>query len=158
MFGPTDSPTYRRNFRLGVLNGLFYLLAEVLTDPTLVLVAFISHLTRSPFWLGLVVPLRDGAWFLPQLWVSGYLQSQPRKLPFYNRISVVRGFSFLLLVVATLTLRSPGTLLFAFFALYAVYSVASGFGGLPFLEIVGKTVPPSQRGLYFAWRDRKSVV
>ena len=76
----TASPTARRNFTLGVMNGLLYITAETVMDPTLVMVAFLSHLTNSPLLLGLVLPIRDGAWSLPQLWVSGYLQSVPHKL------------------------------------------------------------------------------
>ncbi|MEK6574531.1 MAG: hypothetical protein AABZ58_09495, partial [Chloroflexota bacterium] len=61
----------QRDFWLGVLNGLFFLLGETLIDPTLVIATFVSHLTASALWVGLIVPLLDGTWFLPQLWVSG---------------------------------------------------------------------------------------
>jgi hypothetical protein len=145
-------PMARRNFRLGVLNGLLFTLAETLMDPTLVLVAFVGALTQSPFWLGLVVPLRDGAWFLPQLWVSGFLQSQPRKITLYRWMVVVRMASWLLLVAAVFILRQPGWMLLAFFLAYGVYSLAAGVGGLPFLEVVSKTVPPRRRSEFFAWR------
>ena len=142
----------RRNFWLGVLNGLFFTLAETLMDSSLVIVAFVGHLTQSTFWLGLVVPLRDGGWFLPQLWTSGYLQSQPRKLRLYSRVAVLRVFVLTLITLAAFWLRSPAWLLVAFFLCFTIYSIASGFAGLPFLEVVGKTIPPHQRGVFFAWR------
>jgi MFS transporter len=142
----------RRNFQLGVANGLLFTLAETLLDPTLVLVAFIGHLTHSPLWLGLVTPLRDGAWFLPQLWVSGYLQSQPLKLHLYQWMAVVRVFAWGGLALAAFFVRDPHWLLVTFFTLYGLYALAAGFGGLSFLEIVGKTVPPQRRAVYFAWR------
>jgi MFS family permease len=142
----------RRNFQLGVLNGLLVGLGEALMDPTLVLVAFVSRLTPSPFWVGLVVPLRDGAWFLPQLWVSGHLQSQPRKLPYYARMTLARLAGLGLLCLAPFTLRDPGWLLAALFLAFGLYALASGLSGLPFLEVVSKTVPPRRRGAFFAWR------
>jgi hypothetical protein len=147
-----SAQTARRNFRLGVVNGLLFTLADTLTDPTLVLVAFVGYLTHSPLWLGLVTPLRDGAWFLPQLWVSGHLQSQPLKIRLYQWMGVVRVIAWGALVLVALTIPDPRWLLIAFFGLYGVYALASGFSGLSFLEIVGKTVPPPRRAVYFAWR------
>jgi MFS family permease len=145
-------PTAQRNFRLGVLNGLLFTLAETLVDPTLVLVAFVGSLTHSPLWLGLVVPLRDGAWFLPQLWVSGFLQSRPRKITLYRWMVVVRMATWLLMTAAVFLIRHPGWLLAVFFVTYGVYALAAGVGGLPFLEVVSKTIPPRRRGQFFAWR------
>jgi hypothetical protein len=152
MLTSRSSGVARRNFQFGVANGLLFTLAETLMDPTLVLVAFIGYLTHSPLWLGLVTPLRDGAWFLPQLWVSGYLQSQPLKLRLYQWMAVARVFAWGGLALAAFFVRDPRSLLVAFFTLYGLYALAAGFGGLSFLEIVGKTVPPPRRAVYFAWR------
>jgi hypothetical protein len=155
MGSPSSPPSpaeARRNFRFGVLNGLFVFVGETLLDPTLVQAAFVSRLAASPLWVGLVVPLRDEAWFLPQLWVSSYLQNQPRKLPYYRRVALLRMGGLALVCLAVFALRSPGWLLAAFLASYGVYAIASGLAGLPFLEVVSKTIPPRQRGLFFAWR------
>ncbi len=142
----------RRNFRLGVLNGVLYISAETLLDPTLVLVAFLSHLTQSSLLLGMVVPLRDGSWSLPQLWVSGYLQSIPHKLTLYRRLSILRMVSWGLLALTICFIRSPQILLVAFFVSFALGSLASGLSGLPFMEVVSKTIPAHRRGEFFAWR------
>lgn len=142
----------RRNFNLGVVNGVLFILAETLMDPTLVLVAFISRLTQSSILLGLVVPLKDSAWALPQLWVSGYLQNQRYKLTFYRRTSGVRMACWALIAVAINFVHDPQYLLPAFFFAFVIGSLASGLSGLPFLEVVGKTVPPARRGEFFAWR------
>ncbi len=142
----------RRNFWLGVLNGLFFTLAETLMDSSLVLVAFIGHLTPATFWLGLLAPLRDGGWFLPQLWTSGYLQSQTHKLWIYRWVAVVRIACLTIITLAMVLLRDPVWILSLFFGCFVIYSFCSGLAGLPFLEVVGKTIPPNQRGLFFAWR------
>ena len=142
----------RRNFLLGVLNGAFYILAEAIMEPNLVLATFVGYLTASPLWIGLIVPLRDGAWFLPQLWVSGFMQSEPRKMPLYRQMIVVRLIGWSALVASVFIIRDPTILLIAVFASFSLTAIASGISGLPFLEIVGKTVPPRQRGEYFAWR------
>lgn len=144
--------TGQRDFWLGVLNGLFFTLAETLTDPTLVLATFVGRLTPSPVLIGLVAPLRDGGWYLPQLWVSGYMQSQPRKLRVYRITSVVRMIAWAGLALSAFTLQAPDALVVAFFATFGAYALASGFGGLAFVEVVGKTIPPHRRAVFFAWR------
>jgi MFS family permease len=142
-----------RNFKLGVLNGLLFSVAETLMDPTLVLVAFVTHLSGSALLLGLVVPLRDGSWFLPQLWVSSYLQSWPRKLKLYRYMAALRFAVWSGLVLAVFFVKDPRWLLLMFFVSFGVGAIASGVSGLPFLEVVGKTIPPKKLGLFFAWRQ-----
>lgn len=147
-----DLKTDRRNFKLGVANGLLYITAETLMDPTLVMVAFLSHLTQSPLLLGLVLPIRDGAWSLPQLYVSGYLQNIPHKLTIYRSVSILRVATWITLALIINLVHNPKTLLILYFVTFAISSIASGFSGLPFLEVVGKTIPPERRGEFFAWR------
>lgn len=141
-----------RNFRLGVVNGVLYILSETLLDPTLVLIAYLSMITDSPVLLGMLLPLRDGAWALPQLWVSCFLPSIPRKIELYRKLSVVRILSWGSIAVVINFVRQQDLILILFFSAYALASLASGLSGLPFLEIVGKTIPAERRGEFFAWR------
>ena len=147
-----ESPESARNFRLGVLNGMWFTIADRLLDPTLVLAAFVSTLTPSPLWLGLIIPITDGGWYLPQFLLSGYLQSQRLKLTLYKRVAVVRVVLWCLLAAAPFVLTSPATLLPAFFLIYTLVCLASGLSGLSYMEIVGKTIAPRRRGSFFAWR------
>ncbi len=152
MYQPLGRQVERRNFRLGVLNGLFVLIADTFLDPTLVLVTFVSQLTSNSILIGLVAPLRDAAWFMPQLGMSGWLQSRPRRLDVYTwtvwgRVAILGA-----LVVVVATVRDPNWLLIAFFGLFTIYAVISGLSGLPFLQVVAKTVPPNRRATFFAWR------
>jgi hypothetical protein len=148
-FPPEDVP---HNFRMGALNGLTYLLAETLFDPSLVIVAFLSHLTRSPLLLGLVLPIRDGAWFLPQLWISGYLQNVPHKLTFYRNMSYIRIVAWIVIALTVNLVAEPNLLLILFFITFTISSFSNGLAGLPWVEVVAKTIPPQRRGEYFAWR------
>ncbi|MBN1954383.1 MAG: hypothetical protein JW900_04950, partial [Anaerolineae bacterium] len=56
----------RRSFALNVFNGVAFEFAERLIDPPLVLTWFVGQLTSSNLLVGLVVPLGDAGWFLPQ--------------------------------------------------------------------------------------------
>lgn len=144
----------RRSYFLGVFNGAAFTFAETLISADLVLTNFISKLTTSNFLIGLVVPLRDASWYLPQLLVSSYLQYRDRALPLYRRLAILRSATWLGMAVIVFAVRdrNPAILLLLFYALYTVYSLASGFAGLSFMDVVAKTIPSRRRGAFFGGR------
>jgi MFS family permease len=148
-----SSPHLRRNFALGIVNGGMFIFAEALMSIDTVLTWFVQQLGGSNFLIGLVGPLRDAGWFLPQLFISHRLQREPLKQPMYRRAAVVRMVAWLVWTLAVFVLAgNPSLMLLVFFTAYAINSLASGFAGLPFMEIVAKTIPPNRRGIYFGAR------
>lgn len=87
----TQSPnlmsTDRRNFILHVLNGVLFFISEAFTDPNLVVTAFLSQLTPSNVLIGLLAPLRDTGWFLPQLFISPWVERKPVKVRVYATVT-----------------------------------------------------------------------
>ncbi len=144
--------TRKRNFFYAVSNGIFFMFADSLFEPVLVVTALASQLTQSSFLLGLLVPLNAAGWYLPQFLISGYVQNQPRKITVYQRMSLIRVACWLTLALAINLIKAPAMILIALYLTYTVASVASGIGGLPFLEVISKTVPARRRGEVFAWR------
>ena len=145
-------PHLRRNYALGVINGSLYTLAESLIDPALVLTWFLSRLSAPNVLIGLVVPLRDTGWFLPQLFLARHQARQSYKLPMYSAAALVRSIVWVTMSIVVLTQRNPTVLIIGFFVPYVINSAASGWGGLPFMDVVAKTIPPDRRGSYFGGR------
>ena len=143
----------RRNFTLGVFNGAAFQLGESLIDPSVVLTWFVSHLTASNFLIGLVVPLGDAGWFLPQLLFSARIQQMERKMPVYGLFALIRIIAWTILAATVWWVDEPHLLLLAFFVLYAVARLASGPCGLAFFDIVARVIPPQRRGTFFGWRQ-----
>jgi MFS family permease len=144
---------FRRSFALGVFNGMSFRFAEALIDPPLVLTWFVSQLTSSNLLAGLVTPLGQAGWFLPQILVSARIQRMTRKMPSYTLAAVARTVAWLLLAAAVWIVDDPRLLLISFFVLYAVARLSSGLGGLTFFDIMAKTIPARRRGSFFAWRQ-----
>lgn len=148
-----EVPHLKRNFFLGVSNGALFNFAESLMSIDTVLPWFVQQLGGSNFLIGLVSPMRDAGWFLPQLYVSHRLQREPFKQPIYRRTAVIRTLAWLTWTVATFALlQNFGALLLVFFVAYGVNALASGFAGLSFMDVVAKTIPARQRGSYFGGR------
>ncbi len=150
--GEPGQPDYRRSFFLGVFNGAAFVFAETLIAADLVLTNFVGKLTTSNFLIGLVVPLRDAGWYLPQLFVSSYLQYRDRMLPIYRIMAALRSIVWLGLALTLFVVRDPIMLLLVFYTLYGVNSLASGVAGLSFMDVVAKTIPSRRRGAFFGAR------
>lgn len=142
----------RQSFALNVFNGALFEFAERLVDPPLVLTWFVSNLSSSNLLIGLVAPLGDAGWFLPQIFVSVPLQRMERKMPSYRVAAVIRSVSWILLAASVWLIDDPRVLLIGFFLLYALARVMSGLAGLSFFDITAKTVPVHRRGLLFSLR------
>lgn len=143
----------RRNFALGVFNGAAFRFAEALIDPPLVLTWFVSHLTPSNLLAGLVVPLGDAGWFLPQIFVSTRVQRMERKMPSYTIAAVIRTLVWIILAAVVWLVDDPLVLLVGFFVLYIIARLSAGLAGLTFFDVVAKTIPARRRGSFFAWRQ-----
>ncbi|MCS6962701.1 MFS transporter [Thermoflexus sp.] len=149
----TPDPHLRRNFTVGVVNGALFIFAETILDPYLVLAWFLSRLQASNLLVALVAPMRDGLWFLPQLFVSRWMRHRVYYMDVYRQMALVRALgAFAMALGVWLAAPHPTGMLLAFFIPYFLISLASGISGLPFMEIVGKTIPPRQRGVFFAAR------
>ena len=114
----------RRDFNLGVVNGVLFAGVDTLLDPRLVLVTFASFLTDSHILLGLVYPLSQAGWFLPQLWVSGWFQSRPKALPIYRAMAVIRMICLILLALTAYAVKDKGWQLLLFFSLLMANQLA----------------------------------
>ncbi len=142
----------RRSFWLNVFNGAVIRLAEVLMDANLVLTTFVARLTDSNILLGLIGPMGSAGWYLPQLFISSWMEKLPRKITAYQAALSIRLLTWLALGAALWFLQSPVALLIAFYATYLIMKLASGLGGVAFMDVTGKTVPARLRGRLFGLR------
>lgn len=144
--------TDRRNFILHVINGVLFFISEAFTDPNLVVTAFLSQLTTSNVLIGLLAPLRDTGWFLPQLFISPWVERQPVKVRIYGMMTIVRSAGWILLVLSMFLIQRLDWLLIAFFGIMVVISISAGFAGLPFMTVTQKVIPKNRLGTLFGLR------
>src|SRR5512135_269294 len=117
--GVEQDPQLRRDFTLVIMNGGLFVFAEALMSIDTVLTWFVQQLGGSNFLIGLVGPLRDAGWFLPQLFISHHLQREPLKQPMYRRAAIVRSIAWVVWTVATFVLAyNYPALLLVFFVAY----------------------------------------
>lgn len=136
-----------------MINGALSGLGDALMDSRLIITAFLSQLTTSNVLIGLIAPLRDTGWFLPQLFIAGLVERAPVKLDVYRATTIARAITWLLLLVAVFTITNPSLLLLAFSVCVLGLAIASGVAGLPFMTVTAKLIPPNQRSTLFGLRQ-----
>jgi len=139
---------------MGLLNGSFFMFGSAFLDPSTVLPVFVKRFTDSDFIVGLAGSLQRAGWHLPQLPLAGYVERRAYKLPIYLKANVVRMTLMLafLPALAYWAADRPTLVLASFLFLFGLSALFGGAAGLPFTELVGKTIPPRLRGPFYAIR------
>ncbi|MFC4427402.1 MFS transporter [Deinococcus navajonensis] len=145
---------WNRNERLGILNGWAVFTGDGFFNVSVVVAGFAARLGAPNWVIGLLPGIAGGGWMLPQLLVAARVRPLPYKLPVYRSAATVRTLSYLAMVlVAALLPEQPALCLTLFVLAMLVNALASGVSGLPFLEVVSKTVPSERRPRFFGTRN-----
>jgi MFS family permease len=150
-----EYPHFRRNYRLGIANGVFFNCGLSFFSRTTIIPVFLAGLGAPSVLISLMSLSESLGWHLPQFFVSKLVVHRARKMPLYSRAGIVRFLGLATAVVsAWLAGRGTGAAALATFVLgFGTFAIASGFAGLVFMEILAKTCPASKRGTYFGWRS-----
>jgi MFS family permease len=145
----------RRNYRLGVINGVMFALGDSLSSAGLVLALLVRQLGGSLALVGLLPALQIGGFLLPQMLVGGRLQAMPYKLPLYRRAAVARMSAFGVLLAAIFAAGSlpSNTSLWLIIICYSIFNFGGGTSTLAFQDVVAKVIPPRRRGSFFGTRQ-----
>ena len=152
---PLTPAAVRRNYRLGVINGVLFALGESLSSAGLVLALLVRQLGGSLVLVGLLPSLQSGGFLLPQLLVGSQLQSWTYKLPLYRRAAIARILAFVTVIGAVFAAGSvsPTVSLWLIVICYSVYNLGGGTSTLAFQDVVAKVIPPRRRGSFFGTRQ-----
>ncbi len=143
-----------RNYRLGVLAGLFAGASRDFLHPELIIAGLVYALTRSPVLVALVPIISKAGVLAPQLLVSSMMEHRPRRRPYFVALTVARSLA-LLALTGTIWLLAGGATplaLTAFFAAYLLFCICGGAGYVIFSDMVGRLIPPGQVGSFLGMR------
>ncbi len=148
---PEVAQPYRHNFIVNVLDQTSWLFGASFVSVTAILPVYASHLTNSPFLIGLIPALTDAGWFLPQLFLAPFTQRRSHKLPLVRLLGALERVPYLVLPLGVLWLNGlPSRLAIAVFILLMAWkSVGSGFSATPWQELMAKIIPVARRGRFF---------
>jgi MFS family permease len=139
---------YRWNFAVNLGDGAAFWFGYSFASSSTILPLFVSKLTPSPFALGLLAVLAQGAWLLPQLFTANVVERLPRKKPVVIRLGLFleRLPVWLLVLAALLASKSAALGLAVFFIGYAWHGLGAGFVATAWQDLVARCFPVDRRG------------
>jgi len=140
-----DDETISKNFRKQVVASVGSKTGDHLSKPGLILTWLLSVLGAPTATIGLLVPIREAGSLLPQMVFSQFLRRFEIRRGFWVLGSVLQGSAILGMgfVALTLTGEAAG---WSIIALLAVFSLARGICSITGKDLLGKTIPKTNRG------------
>jgi len=142
----------RWNFIVIVLDASFFGAGLAFLDPVAVLPVLIEKLSGSEVVVGLMSALQRAGWIVPQLLGASIVLHRPRKKPFVVYPCLLGRLPFLALAIF---LCMPGArahlqaVLLLLIAAFTTFFFADGLIGVPWHDIIARTIPSGLRGRFF---------
>jgi MFS family permease len=141
------------NFVVISIDAAFFFAGLAFMDPVVVLPVLIEKLHGSQVTIGLMGAIQRAGWIVPQLLATSFVLHRRRKKPFVLLPVIVSRAPFVPLAIS-FYLAPPGSklqaLLGALIGVYAVFFFCDGLVGVPWHDIIARTIPPNLRGRFFA--------
>ena len=143
----------RRSFRLLSMDVIFYLCGLAFIDSSTVLPAFLAMLTKSSIVIGSLTAIRTAGTFIPQLWTAHYLRHRKHHKAFLMKDAAVSRVAIAVFGIALFLVgpRDKAFMLAAFIVMYSAFWISEGIAGVPWTDLVAKTIPERQRGRLFGF-------
>ena len=150
---PRVHPTQVRwNFIVIVLDATFFFAGMAFLDPVAILPVLLNDLSGSRVIVGLMSGLQRAGWLIPQLLGASFVLHRPRKKPFVLFPCLIGRISFYVFAVVFnldwAATHQRGALLLLMLG-YVFFFFSDGLGGVPWHDIIGRTIPVQLRGRFF---------
>ncbi len=150
----------RRNYLLGIANGIIFTPANRLADLGTVIPLLLLRLSGLSWMVGMGHAITMVAPVVPQVLAARLVDTAPRKRPIYCWCAVIR---FIGIVGMALSLLFAGTIgygwaLVGLLFCFTLRVLVQGITSQAFLHIIANSVPTTKRGSFWKWRQLGGLV
>jgi len=150
--GEPQYPFTGWNFIVITLDAAFFFAGLAFIDPLIVLPILVDKIAGSQVLVGLMSAIQRAGWIVPQLLATSFVLHHRRKKPFVMWPVVLSRLPFVVLAAA-FSLPGAGdhvkALLLLLIGIYTVFFFGDGLVGVPWHDIIARTIPPKLRGRFF---------
>ena len=149
---------YRKNYIYLITEGIFFDVGFVFFDPTTILPLLMERLTGSTFLVGLLAMVRYLGAGIFSLLAGNWNRSIEYKKHFLIKYSALSRLPIWLLGFYLVFFQNDNVILVGLFIILIQMLFWSGDGALStaWIDVVGKTIDPYQRGKFFSIRQISS--
>lgn len=143
-------PEVPRNFMRLLVARTCTGLGDRLANPKTTLAWLLQAVGAPPIFAGLIVPFRESGSLLPQILLAGWMRQMAIRKWAWILGSVLQGMAIAGCGLAALRLQGL-TAGWTILLLVVLFSLARGLSSIAAKDILGKTIPKSQRGQLTGW-------
>ena len=156
----TSSNATKKNYFIGLNNGVLVEINKSLINPNLVLAAFIYSKTGSAFLVGLMTAFNFVGAFLPQLYISSITEHRKKKKPFIIHAISMRAVIMLILIflIWFSYYKDDLWIIYLFTITFFIYRLFRGSEFIVFWDFFGGAVPSNKLGGFIASRSLLSGI
>ena len=138
------------NFVLTIMSNFFSKLGDAVSNPKIVLPWIMETISAPLFLLGFLVPIRESGSMIPQLVIAGFIRKMEIRKWIWVLGSVLQAASMagMGFVAWTMEGAAGGWMIIA---LLIIFSLSRGLSSVAAKDVLGKTIPKSQRGKVTGW-------
>lgn len=138
------------NFVRTVSANFFTKLGDAIASPKITLAWLMGAVGAPAFLVGLLVPIRESGSLLPQLVIAGYIRRLAIRKNVWVAGALVQATAIAGIGLAALFLDGQ-VAGWTIVALLVLFSLARGFSSITAKDVLGKTIPKTQRGQTTGW-------
>ncbi len=138
------------NFIWLVFSQFLTQLGDAFANPKIVLPAVMEAVSAPLYLLGFLVPIRESGSMMPQLIIASYVRRLPIRKYIWVAGSLLQALCMLLIALVAWQLEGT-TAGWSIIGLLILFSLARGMCSVASKDVLGKTIPKTQRGRLNGW-------
>jgi MFS family permease len=138
------------NFLLTIIANFFSKLGDAVSNPKIVLPWIMQTIGAPLYLLGFLVPIRESGSMIPQLVIAGYIRKMEIRKWVWVAGSVLQALSMAGMGFVAWTMEGAAGG-WAIIGLLIVFSLARGLSSVASKDVLGKTIPKTERGKVTGW-------
>ncbi len=154
------TPLNRRNYVLGIVNGILFIAANRLADLGTVFPLLLLRLSGLSWMVGMGHTITMVAPVIPQVVASRLVDTAPHKMPVFRWGAVIRFIGSVGMGLCVLFAGSIGyrTALVGLLLCFTLRLLAQGVSQQAFVHVIASSVPTTMRGSFWKWRQFGGLV
>ncbi|MBJ7556094.1 MFS transporter [Marinomonas spartinae] len=138
------------NFIKLIIAQFFTNLGDAMINPKITLPWILNSIGAPVYLLSWLVPIRESGSLLPQLAIASFIRKLPLRKWVWIVGSILQSISVVLIGLIAMTMQGAvaGWLVIA---CLVVFSLARGLSSVASKDVLGKTIPKTQRGQVTGW-------
>lgn len=150
-----DENFYKKNYIYLIIEGILFDVGFVFFDPTTILPLLIERLTGSSFLVGLLSMVKYLGSGIFSLLAGNWNRAAQYKKPFLIKYSFLSRFPIWFLGLYLILFQNDNVVMVGLFIIFIQLLFWSGDGALStaWIDVIGKSINPYQRGKFFSIRQ-----